>query len=160
MALVSTCCNSYNNCPISGSHRTDSNRVFPTMLCGSEPILLPPGSSTSTQLAPTVEVSPLEPLTSWILTLHCDHVLELRGQLALASLIYSYVSIKGKARDWGDGFKSALSSTCSPLSWIIRSKPSAFKELVPYSLYFLPALGKDSRKMYPAIRSWRTLQIP
>jgi solute carrier family 12 (potassium/chloride transporter), member 4/6 len=27
--------------------------------------------------------------------------------LALASLIYYYVSIKGKAGDWGDGFKSA-----------------------------------------------------
>ncbi|KAG2398774.1 Cation-chloride cotransporter [Vigna angularis] len=27
--------------------------------------------------------------------------------LALASLIYKYVSIKGKAGDWGDGFKSA-----------------------------------------------------
>lgn len=27
--------------------------------------------------------------------------------LLLASLIYKYVSIKGKAGDWGDGFKSA-----------------------------------------------------
>lgn len=27
--------------------------------------------------------------------------------LALATLIYYYVSIKGKAGDWGDGFKSA-----------------------------------------------------
>lgn len=27
--------------------------------------------------------------------------------LALASLIYYYVSLKGKAGDWGDGFKSA-----------------------------------------------------
>ena len=27
--------------------------------------------------------------------------------LALASLIYYYVSIKGKAGDWGDGFKGA-----------------------------------------------------
>lgn len=27
--------------------------------------------------------------------------------LALASLIYKYVSLKGKAGDWGDGFKSA-----------------------------------------------------
>jgi solute carrier family 12 (potassium/chloride transporter), member 4/6 len=27
--------------------------------------------------------------------------------LALASLIYYYVSIRGKAGDWGDGFKSA-----------------------------------------------------
>ena len=27
--------------------------------------------------------------------------------LALAGLIYYYVSIKGKAGDWGDGFKSA-----------------------------------------------------
>lgn len=27
--------------------------------------------------------------------------------LALASLIYYYVNLKGKAGDWGDGFKSA-----------------------------------------------------
>lgn len=35
---------------------------------------------------------------SWFFTLVC---------LALAVLIYYYVSIKGKAGDWGDGFKSA-----------------------------------------------------
>lgn len=27
--------------------------------------------------------------------------------IALASLIYKYVGLKGKAGDWGDGFKSA-----------------------------------------------------
>ncbi|KAL7102627.1 hypothetical protein ACP275_08G130300 [Erythranthe tilingii] len=37
-------------------------------------------------------------LISWIFTV---------VSLALASLIYYYVSIKGKAGDWGDGFKSA-----------------------------------------------------
>ncbi|KAF6139570.1 hypothetical protein GIB67_015527 [Kingdonia uniflora] len=37
-------------------------------------------------------------LISWSFTL---------VSLALASLIYYYVSIKGKAGDWGDGFKSA-----------------------------------------------------
>ncbi|XP_048141047.1 cation-chloride cotransporter 1 isoform X3 [Rhodamnia argentea] len=59
----------------------------------NDAILLPPGSSRCTQLASTVEVSPLEPLFAWSITLHC--------------LIYYYVSIKGKAGDWGDGFKSA-----------------------------------------------------
>ena len=37
-------------------------------------------------------------LISWMFTV---------VSLALASLIYYYVSIKGKAGDWGDGFKSA-----------------------------------------------------
>ncbi|XP_078436678.1 cation-chloride co-transporter 1 isoform X2 [Wolffia australiana] len=37
-------------------------------------------------------------LISWLFTV---------VSLALASLIYYYVSIKGKAGDWGDGFKSA-----------------------------------------------------
>ncbi|XP_039039942.1 cation-chloride cotransporter 1-like [Hibiscus syriacus] len=37
-------------------------------------------------------------LISWLFTI---------VSLALASLIYYYVSIKGKAGDWGDGFKSA-----------------------------------------------------
>ena len=37
-------------------------------------------------------------LISWLFTIFA---------LALASLLYWYVSIKGKGGDWGDGFKSA-----------------------------------------------------
>jgi ABC-type multidrug transport system fused ATPase/permease subunit len=37
-------------------------------------------------------------LISWVFTI---------VSLALASLLYYYVSIKGKGGDWGDGFKSA-----------------------------------------------------
>lgn len=60
--------------------------------------------------------------------------------LALATLIYYYVSIKGKAGDWGDGFKSAYFqlalrslrslgglctkfTTASSMSWLMITHP-------------------------------------
>ncbi|KAF2317881.1 hypothetical protein GH714_041201 [Hevea brasiliensis] len=61
--------------------------------------------------------------------------------LALASLIYYYVSIKGKAGDWGDGFKSAYfqlalrslrslgANQVHPKNWI-------------HPTHILPAMGK------------------
>ncbi|PWA36915.1 Cation-chloride cotransporter 1 [Artemisia annua] len=79
-----------------------------------------------TGVASLLEVSSLEPLTSWSISLYCMYIIIIPQScvftavimfliawsftlvsLALASLIYYYVSIKGKAGDWGDGFKSA-----------------------------------------------------
>jgi potassium/chloride transporter 4/5/6 len=52
----------------------------------------------STYMNLSVKFSVIMFLISWSFTVI---------SLALASLIYYYVSIKGKAGDWGDGFKSA-----------------------------------------------------
>lgn len=52
----------------------------------------------STYLDRSLNFSVIMFLISWSFTV---------VSLALASLIYYYVSLKGKAGDWGDGFKSA-----------------------------------------------------
>ena len=56
----------------------------------------PPLPPLSPPCAPPLSVIMF--LISWFFTLIC---------LLLAVLIYYYVSIKGKAGDWGDGVKSA-----------------------------------------------------
>ncbi|KAH6757469.1 hypothetical protein C2S51_038812, partial [Perilla frutescens var. frutescens] len=74
---------------------------------GSEPH----AATLCSQLASPMEVSPLESLPSWAFI--CIVIMFLISwlftviSLALATLIYYYVSLKGKAGDWGDGFKSA-----------------------------------------------------
>lgn len=54
----------------SGSYHTNNYHVFPFVLCWCELVLLPSGSSRCSQLASTMEISPLEPLSSWSSSLY------------------------------------------------------------------------------------------
>ncbi|XP_052882123.1 cation-chloride cotransporter 1-like isoform X2 [Gossypium arboreum] len=72
-------------------------------------------------------------LISWLFTV---------VSLALASLIYYYVSIKGKAGDWGDGFKSAYFQLALRSLRSLGAKQVHPKNWYPIPLIFCRPWGK------------------
>ncbi|TYH85791.1 hypothetical protein ES332_D02G293500v1 [Gossypium tomentosum] len=72
-------------------------------------------------------------LISWLFTV---------VSLALASLIYYYVSIKGKAGDWGDGFKSAYFQLALRSLRSLGAKQVHPKNWYPIPLIFYRPWGK------------------
>lgn len=62
--------------------------------------------------------------------------------LALASLIYYYVSIKGKSGDWGDGFKSAYFQLALQSLRSLGANQVHPKNWYPISLIFYRPWGK------------------
>ncbi|CAI5960451.1 unnamed protein product [Closterium sp. NIES-65] len=121
-----------------------------------------PGTTPSSTLSPRTPaiLSPPTPffpfpqpsfimyLISWFFTLVC---------LTLAVLIYIYVSMVGKAGDWGDGVKSAymqlaLRSLHFLGDWGDGVK-SAYMQLALRSLHFLGALVGMARRLTGAMGS-------
>lgn len=68
--------------------------------------------------------------------------------LALASLIYYYVSLKGKAGDWGDGFKSAYFQLALRS---LRSLGGTYIQHYAWEYKLQPALQPLKTKMHGVI---------
>lgn len=114
----------------SGSYHTNCNYVFPSVLCGRELILLPSGSTGCSQLASSMEISPLEPLTSRSITF-CRYVFlsHISFLICLSYHLFCFemrlwltksCKIIGKRgpRWW---LSSLLRSNCNLCHWVART---------------------------------------